>query len=67
MHASECLFLSISPTLADRVQTYLDFINSRKNETIQLNYTRILFSHPCTPFIVFYLSFILVVYNTGTL
>ena len=49
--------------LADRVQTYLDFINSFKNETIQLKCTRILFSHPCTSFIVFYLSFILVVYT----
>ena len=57
------LFLLISPTLADQVQTYLDFINSFKNETIQLKCTIILFSHPCTPFIVFYLSFILVVYT----
>ena len=48
--------------VADRVQTYLDFINSPKNETIQIKCTRILFSHPCTQFIVFYLSFILVVY-----
>ena len=48
--------------LADRVPTYLGSINSPKNETIQLKCTRILFSHPCTPFIVFYLSFILVVY-----
>ena len=56
--------------LDDRVQTYLDFINSPKNEIIQLKWTRILFSHPCTPFIVFHLSFIWVVYtllNAGTL
>ena len=57
------LFLLISRTLADQVQTYLDFINSFKNETIQLKCTIILFSHPCKPFIVFYLSFILVVYT----
>ena len=47
------LFLSISPTLADQVQTYLDFINSLKNKTIQLKCTIILFSHPCTPFLYF--------------
>ena len=64
------LILPISLTLADRVQTYLDFINSSKNESIQLKCTRILFSHPSTPFMVFYLSFILVVYalsKAGTL
>ena len=58
------LILPISLTLADRVQTYLDFINSSKNESIQLK------SHPSTPFMVFYLSFILVVYalsKAGTL
>ena len=62
--------LSISPTLAYRVQTYLNFINSPKNETIYLKCTRVMFSHPYTPFIVFYLSFILVVYalsNADTL
>ena len=64
------LFQSILPRLTDRVQTYLDFTNSFKNETIQLKCTSRLFSHPCQPFIVFYLSFIWVVYtlsNTGTL
>ena len=50
------LLLLISPTLADRVQTYLDFINSPKNETIQLKCIGILFSHHCTPFIAFIVS-----------
>ena len=47
----------ISPTLADRVPTYVDFINSPQNETIQLICTVILFSHLYTPFTMSYLYF----------
>ena len=47
----------ISPMLANRVPTYVDFINSPQNETIQLMYTIILFSHLFTQFIMSYLCF----------
>ena len=40
----------ILPMLADRVPTYVDFINSLQNEIIQLKCKVILFSHLNTPF-----------------
>ena len=47
----------ISPMLADRVPTYVDFITTLQNETIQLICIVILFSYLYTPFTMSYLYF----------